>query len=374
MKKLSVLFAALCVSVAAFAAPIDVLVSEDVSYNDNIYLNKGKDKKESVISSTHAGLAYKGQLPESGLQLSAGGAVGYNAYTEKPGKNNFWDASANLGLENENLKVKNAFVFTSEPANSEQTDRVKRIGNNFSASYTTTHEKLFSVGITVGDIFNRYLASRMHGLNRNRVNAGARIYYNFTPKTNVFVEYMFGDTVYRKNTVNNSTAHKVGLGMNAQLASKLNGTAAITYDMRDYSHDKGNATNHPDLIGYYTSITWKATSRDTFTLSGSRDMEETTFGDNRFFADTLVGLTMRHQFNSKWGTGLLLGWEELRYKVKVNNRKRADELLTVRPEINYAFQDWLVGSIWYQYRTRNSNMDNYDYDNNKAGIMIRAIF
>lgn len=373
MKKVFVIFSALCAATAAFAAgPVDVLVSESVTYDDNIYLTKNNEK-ESFIFTTRAGLGYKGQLPESGLKVNAGGAVGYNAYTEKPSKNNFWESSLNAGISNENLSVNDAFLFTSEPANSEQTDRTKRLSNKFTASYTTTHEKLFSVGLSVGDNFNRYLASRMHYLNRNRVDVGAKIYYNFTPKSNVFVEYAFSDTVYRENQANNSVGHKVGLGINTQIASKVSGTAEITYDMRDYSHDRGFATNHPDLIGYYTALTWNATARDTFTLAGERDMEETIFGDNRYFADSVVSLAMKHQFNSKWAAALTTAWENLHYSVSVNDKKRNDNLFTVRPEVNYAFQDWLVGSVWYQFRTRNSNMD-YDYDSNKAGIMIRAIF
>lgn len=373
MKKVLVIFGALCACVSAFAAgPVDVLVSESVTYDDNIYLTKNNEV-ESAIFTTRAGLAYKNQLPQTGLNLTTGGAVGYNAYTKHPNQNNFWDGSANVGIENENLSVKNAFLFTSEPANSEQTDRTKRINNKFTASYVTTHEKLFSVGLSVGDDFNRYLASRMHYLNRNRVNAGAQIYYNFTPQSNVFVEYAFSDTVYRENQVNNSVGHRVGLGVNGQLAPKVTGTAKITYDMRDYSHDKGNATNHPDLLGYYAALTWKATARDTFTLSGERSMEETVFGDNRFFADTLVLLRAQHQFNSKWMAALSAGWEDLHYNVAVNNKKRNDNLFTIRPEVNYAFQDWLVAGVWYQFRTRNSNMD-YDYDSNKAGLTIRAIF
>ena len=374
MKKVFVVLGVFCAAVAAFAAgPVDVLVRESVTYDDNIYLTKNNEQA-SFISTTRAGLGYKGQLPESGLKVSAGGSLGYNAYTKHPNQNNFWDSSLSAGIANENLDVKNAFLFTSEPANSEQTDRTKRINNKFTASYTTTHEKLFSVGISVGDDFNRYLASRMHYLNRNRVNAGAQIYYNFTPKSNVFVEYAFSDTVYRENQVNNSVGHQVGLGVNGQLASKVSGTAKVTYDMRDYSHDKGNATNHPDLFGYYVSLTWKATARDTFTLAGERDMQETVFGDNRYFADTLVSLRAQHQFNTKWSASLMTGWEDLHYSMRTAGTKRNDSLFTVRPEVNYAFQDWLVGSIWYQFRTRNSNMDWADYSSNKAGIMLRALF
>ena len=384
MKKLSVLVLAALFALPAFAAkPVQFIVTEDITYDDNIYL---KDKsyskenptygkvQESFINTTRVGANYSGQLPQSDLTLKAGALVGYNAYTEKPSKNNYWDALGNVELANENIKVGDRLLYTSDPANNELTDRYKRMNNSAYASFKTTNKKLFSVGLSVGDIFDRYFDGKMEGLNRNRFNAGAQVYYNFNTKTNLFVEYMFSDIVYKTNGDNNSTGHTVGLGINGQIAPKVTGTAKVTYAMRDYSHDLAGYENKPDLFGYYAALTWKATAQDTVRLSGERKMEETLYGMNRYFADSLVSLYGQHKFNSKWAVGLTLGYEDMSYARYTEGQKRHDNLYTLRPQVDYMFKDWLMGSLWYQYRGRHSNSQKFEYDSDKVGISLKALF
>ena len=377
MKQISILALAILLTVPAFAAgPVQFIATEDVTYDDNIYL-KDKDygdKKSSFISTTRVGTNYKSQLPDSGLNLTAGALVGYNAYTEKPSKNNYWDAAGTVELANEQLKLGDRLLFTSDPANSAITERYKRLNNDVYASFKTSNEKLFSVGISLQDLFDRYFESEMSYLNRNRFNAGAQVYYNFNTQTNLFVEYMFSDIVYKTNQESNSTGHSVGLGVNGQIAPKVTGTAKVTYNMRDYSHDKGDASNHPDLFGYYAALTWKATARDTVRLSGERRMEETLYGDNRYFADTLIALYGQHKFNSQWAASLTLAWEDMAYDKRELDKKRNDNLYTVRPQVDYLFKEWLMAGVWYQFRTRQSNTKYFEYDNNKVGISVKALF
>ena len=377
MKKLLILALAAILSVPTFAAtPVKFLVTEDISYDDNIYLKKGEEKKDSFISTTRVWADYKAQIPGSSLNLKAGALVGYNAYTEKPGKNNYWDALGTVEMANQYFKLGDRALYTSDPANSALTERVKRLNNTAYASYQTSHEKLISFGLMAEDIYDHYYKSYMDYLNRNRVNAGVQVFYNFNSKTNLFAEYMFSDIVYQENGNNNSIGHQVGLGVNGQIAPKVTGTAKVTYAMRDYSHDLAGASNHPDLFGYYAALTYKPTQRDTFTLSGERKMEETLYDANRYFADTLVALNARHKFNNKLSASLTLGWEDMSYSRRATweSKRRSDSLYTIRPQVDYMFRDWLMAGVWYQYRTRTSDAKWAEYENNKAGVFVKAMF
>ena len=62
------------------------------------------------------------------------------------------------------------------------------------------------------------------------------------------------------------------------------------------------------------------------------------------------------------------------YAKRVDNTKRKDDLYIVRPELDYQFKDWLSAGVWYQFRTRNSNTERFEYDNNKAGVFVKAVF
>ena len=374
MKKLAIVFLTVLMAWPAAASPVTFKVSEDFSYDDNIYLTDGNET-DSFISSTQVGAEYKANIPGSGLELTADGMVGYNAYTEDSSTNNFWNAAGNVALQNDWLNVGDRFLFTSDPANSSLTDRAERIQNIGYVSFKTSSEKKFGVGFTADDVFDRYMKSEWSGLNRNRVNLGAQLYYNVSPKTNFFVEYNYSDISYEDNKANESVGNSVGLGVNGQIASKVTGTAKITYDMRDYDHSVAGISDYNDLVGYYVSLEWQPTSRNTVRLSGQRRMEETLYENNRYFADTLISLYVSQKVYDKWTASLTLSWEDMNYAHANNDgTKRSDGLYTIRPEVDYQFKDWLSAGVWYQFRNRDSNVNGADYNSNKAGVFVKALF
>lgn len=380
MKKLLILVFAACVALPAMAAgSVHFMASEDISYDDNIYLTKD-DEKDSVISSTHVGAEYKAPVPGTGLQMAATGVVGYNAYTEKPSKNNYWDALANIGLSNDMFTIGDKFLYTSDPANNAETERAKRLQNDASIAWKSSQDNMFGLGITLGDIYNYYIDKDWERLNRNRFNAGVQFDYNMSSKTNLFVEYMFSDITYNTNKVNNSNGHMFGLGINGQLAPKVSGTAKATYALRDYEHDIVGADNHNGLFGYYAAVEYKPTSNDIVRLSGERSMEETTFGTaygyNRYYVDTNVSLYGAHKFMNKWTAALTLAYDNMAYPkaIAAGTDKRKDDYFSVRPEVSYQFKDWLSAGVWYSFTTRRSNMSFAEYDRNRAGIYAKALF
>ena len=379
MKKASVLLLLVALVAAMPAAaqkPLHFTASETVTYDDNIYLTKD-DTKDSFISTTRVGAEYAAHVPSTGLKLTADAGVGYNAYTENHSKNNFWEALGGLELANDNLTIGDRILYTTDPANNAQTERHKRLNNNGYISYVTSHDKMFGLGFYASDILDRYFESEMQYLNRNRVNLGTRLYYNMSAKTHFFAEYTYSDIDYQKEEgkVKNSHGHSVGLGVDGQIASKVTGTAKVTYDMRDYERELEGADKYNDLVGYYVALTWRPSTRNLIRLSGERSMEETFYGGvNRYFANTLVSLYGAHKLTDKLTASLTLAWDNMDYAKRVDNTKRKDDLYIVRPELDYQFKDWLSAGVWYQFRTRNSNTERFEYDNNKAGVFVKAVF
>ncbi len=376
MNKLVVLFLAAFVALPVMAQqPLRFVASEEVSYNDNIYLT-ANDEKDSVISSTRVGANYQTNIPGSGLGLAATGLVGYNVYTEKPSKNNYWDVLADVKLSNDTFKVGDKFIYTSDPANNALTDRAKRLQNNGYLSWQSSKEKTLGIGFNVSDIYDYYIDKDWDALNRNRFNAGAQLNYNVSSKTNFFAEYVFSDITYNTNKVNNSNGNTFGLGVNGQLAPKVTGTAKATYAMREYEHDKAGADNYADLAGYYLEVEWKPTNNDVLRLSGERRMEETTYVANRYYVDTAISLYAGHKFLKKWTASVTFTYDNMAYPkaVVAGADKRKDDLYSVRPELDYQFKDWLSAGVWYNFSTRRSNEGYAKYDRNRAGIFARALF
>ncbi|MDD6152440.1 MAG: outer membrane beta-barrel protein [Elusimicrobia bacterium] len=375
MKKLLFLAVCLCATSFASAGELNVIVSEDLSYDDNIYLTDGNEK-DSFISSTKAGVNYKNPIAGTGLELNATALGGYDAYTEDNGKNGFWNAYANLDVKNETFNIGDSFLYTSDQANSELTERAKRLNNNVYLSAKTSTDKMFGLGLTVNDSYDYYLDNPWkYDLTRNRVNAGVQAFYNISAKTSAFVEYVYTNISYRDNTDNDSNGNTIGVGVEGKLAPKLSGVAKLNYVMRDYSTDLAGYNSYEDMLGYYVALEWNATAKDTVRLSGERRFEESTYENNRYFADTLISLYGGHKLTDKFTAGLTLAYENMDYNhVNRAGTKRTDDLFTVRPQLDYQFQEWLSAGVWYQWRTRNSNTHGNDYDSNKGGVFVKAVF
>ena len=380
MKKLVFL-----ISILAFAAALTLnasdlkfMASEDLSYDDNIYLTNG-NRIGSAISSTKIGALYDLVIPNSSLKGKFSAVGGYNAYQKHNHKNGFWDALVNAEFGNDLFKIGDRFLLTSDPANLELTDREQRINNNVYASYRTSSRDTLSLGLKVSDEINKYTTGgNIKNLDRNRVNVGAGIYYNVSEKTSLLAEYTFTSLAYESNHENNSNGGMVALGVEGKLAPKVNGEAKISYNYRNYSHDKAGCDNYGDLLGYNVAITWEPTTQNLLRLSGTRDFEETLYVNNRYFISTGVKLYGSQKIMDKFTAGLTLAYENLSYP-KANNQgvKRSDDVYTIRPEVNYQFKEWLSAGVWYQFRRRTSDAQDtvsWYYFNNKAGAFIKAIF
>lgn len=370
MKKLTVLLFVCFFTAAAFAeSPFKFAISEAVKYDDNIYLTE-KDKKGSLISSTQLFADYLSQIPNSSLKIGLGANVGYNAYSENSSRNNYFNAGAKAFIENQYFKLSERFIYTSEQVNNELTDRSDRINNDVSFKVRTSREKTFSVGLVASDIYDRYMRNDKSGLNRNRFNIGAQVFYNISPRTSIFVEDVVSTIHYEVNTYNDSNQNSVALGIEGNITEKITGLAKISYDYRDYKKDN---TDKANLLGYMVSLTYKPLQTNSFSLIGKRDYEETTYVNNRYYVSTLVNLLATQKLTQKLDVSLLLSYENMDYPNRIVNDFRVDDFYAVKPSINYKFMDSLIGGLWYKYKTKHSNVA-ADYTDNTVGLDVKFMF
>lgn len=363
----------LVVTVAYADKPLQFIFSEDISYDDNIYLTKD-DKISSAISSTQLYAKYLNTIPNTGLKFGANANIGYNAYTENPAKNDYLNAGAGFNVGNNKFTLDEKFLYTADPATSELTERAKRINNIASFRFKTSLEKMFSVGFLVSDVFDRYMDNEYKSLNRNRVNAGAQLYYNVSPKTSFYFAYLYSIIKYENNDKNNSNGNSFILGVNGNVTQKVKGTAQVSYDTRNYDEDIENADSNFGIFGYLLSLTYEPTRRDTIILSGERKMEEATFANNRYYVSTGVGLEYKHSFYQRWTLGLLAAYENIGYPETVEDVNRNDDLIKVKPSLEYKFKEYLFASVWYQFRNKSSNYDGVEYSDNKVGLQVKVCF
>jgi len=375
MKKITLLFALMFFSVSVIYAdkPLKFIFSEDIGYDDNIYLSN-EDKTGSAVSSTQLFAEYLVNIPNTGLKFGANANVGYNAYLESPAKNDYMNAGAGLNIGNRFFSVEEEFLYTADPATSELTDRAKRINNYASFKIKTSSEKMFSIGFLVSDILDKYIDDQYENLNRNRINIGAQAYYNLSSRTSFYIGYLFSNINYEDNEYSNSIGNSFILGVNGTVAQKIKGSAQISYDMRNYDKEGDGLEKDADIFGYLLSLTYEPTNRSSIILSGERKIEESVFTNNRYYISTEVGIEYKQKIFQKWEAGLFVSYENIDYPGKIDGVNRYDDLINVKPSIEYQFKEYLFASLWYQFRNRTSNCSMAEYTNNKVGIQVKLCF
>ncbi|MCL2390493.1 MAG: outer membrane beta-barrel protein [Endomicrobia bacterium] len=381
MKKilLSVLAVALSVTVS-FAGDLSFVFTERVSYDDNIYFTN-EDTESSMISTTKLGLNYESLIPSTNISLKAGILGGYNYYMTDPSVNSYFDALVYVSGEHDYFNVSNTFLFTSDPANSALTERAERINNTTDLYFISSRDKDFAIGIGGKNTYDSYIKEEFDYLSRNRIDALVDLFYTVMPKTRLFVNYTHSIIDYSKNEANNSSGDSIGLGIKGDLSERITALAKVSYDMRDYANDKvdslGNvAENETSLVGYLVSVKWDPTYSTSLTLSGNRAAQETLYDLNRYYISTSVSLYASQKIYDKYSASVLGSYEDMAYPIEIagSDVLRNDEFLRVRPAVEMEIFENGKIAVFYEYSTRTSNIEVFEYVNNSTGIEFKFAF
>jgi len=374
MKKIFVLlFVFGLVVPSLYAKTFNFKIVEDLIYDDNIYYTD-KDTEGSFLSSTKLYANFLSKIPSTSINVDANAHVGYNAYTEDFYNNSYMDAGLDLKLNNRFFDFRESFTYTSDPANNSFNERAERINNDVYLGYTSNKEKKLGFGVYAQDILDDYLKERYEYLNRNRVNLGAKLFYNFNPKKSVYLGYQYSNIDYSKNTFNNSNGNSYFLGATGEITAKIKGTAQVSYDDRHYNKKYEDSLENGNLIGFLADVTYKPFYSTTISLLGQRKMEETFFANNRYYISTNVNLAFKQLLFRKWTFGLAFGYENMEYPISVEGMDRDDNYFTFTPSVDFKVKDILSIGVWYQNRNRLSNMESKNYLSNKTGVRVAVFF
>lgn len=374
MKKILFLFIFLFLGISSsYGKPLTFKISEDVSYDDNIYLTDN-DERDSFIRSTQVMARYKNKIPESSINIDANANLGYNSYSEDSTINNYVNAGVGLKLNNKNFDFRENFIYTSDPANLSLRLRSRRVNNDIYLGYSSNKEKRLGYGLFIQDILDNYIEHIFKYLSRNRINLGFKLFYNFTSKKSAYLGYQYSNISYLENDYSNSNGNSIFLGITGEITPKTKGTVQLSYDDRHYNKNNKDSISNGNVIGYLVNVTYKPYYSTTLSLDGNRKMEESSFGKNRYYISTSVYLTVKQMLFKKFMFRTSVGYENMEYPIAVNNSHRTDDYFTIIPGIDYDFEKYFSVGLWYQYRNKNSNFNYEGYSDNKCGIKVSFSF
>ena len=355
----------LCLFFADIAAAgvLQLHASEEISFEDNIYLTP-EGEKASLITTPKIGAEYFGRVPESSIVGDLHATAGYHLYSYKTEQNSYPDVLLHTHFKNDFFEFGDRYLYSSDSASQEITERAKRYKNLVFFSLRTDPRNSIGFGVRAQNTTDYYTSTPFKFLkrfNRNCISLYGLMYYNFSPLTNVFLEYGHHERKYYIAKDNNSKGTSFALGMEGFISPVIEAKAKVSYAFRDYRFKVPSAINFVNTLGFYFAVDWKPRSKNEVRIMAQRYLEETVYGENRFFTAFDTSVYMLHKFTEKYYVSLQFGYHVLDYAKVIDGVQRYDKLYSIRPEIGYEFKDWLLAGVWYRHTKRNSTLYVADY-------------
>ncbi|MFH0926803.1 MAG: outer membrane beta-barrel protein, partial [bacterium] len=350
------------------------------TYDDNIFLTNITEKDDFITTVT-PGIAFR--LPKNENLFTLSYLVDLNSFSDYDDQNyqnhvlsGLADIRSPSGLY---LTLKDTYLYTSDPANSELTDRQERQTNLGSASLGKLFGERFELALTYDNEVIDYKDVRYREENRDRQAIGTTLYFRVLPKTSLLLEYNYGEINYYDGGYDDSSFNIISTGLRWDATAKISGTIKGGYEWRDYKNEDFIRRNDKDLWVIAGDIQGNLTEQAKLSLLLKRGLIESTFTNNSYFINSRVALKLDQKIGEKFA--VLPGgyYEKSEYPEAVvdpltnNTKDREDDLVGLELELNYQIQEWLKAGLGYKYLSRESNFDSYDYIDNRVFATLSAV-
>ncbi len=262
--------------------------------------------------------------------------------------------------ENYNIRANNTFLFTSDRAGTEFTQRILRKEDTFNAVLEMEFNKLaFDVGYSFYII--DYLSDTLDQVDRYENSGWVTGYVQVAPKTRVLAEYKYKNIKYTDDSPRDANAHYALLGVTGQIAPKVTGTAKVGFEYKKY--DNSSPTDFTNAVAMI-DLDWTPTERTNVHFGYEREAFESVFRDNNYYAGDHFKLNFKHKLPRNFAV-IVNGMYFLNQYPKEregDNDKRTDNIWAVGPRLEYYWKEYLVAGVGYRFKQRDSNVADRSYD------------
>lgn len=347
-----------------------------VQYDDNVFLEPDNEKDDIIVTLT----------PGVGLELPFDDHLftfDYHAdinrftdYSSQDATEHYVSGDLELNFQQDlTFNIYDDYKRVYDRPSTEDTTRVKRADNTIGIKGKLQKERL---GVQLGyEHFTRdYLSEDTYDVYDRNENIYSLVLTHQTfPKTELLLEYDFGQVRYDEDVRSDSDYHQILVGAVGQVTEKTTATVKAGYQMRDYDRD-----SEPDFDTgvLYSELIHKFSNRDALKLSFLRSAEESTYDVNNYYKIENVTAIYDHYFTAK-----LLGFVNGLYQINsyprestegTETKKRKDKYYSLGAGLRYYMKEWLTLTLKAEHIARDSNFGVYDYDENLFTVSARAEF
>ncbi len=353
-------------------------LATSTEYTDNVFLGP-RDTESDFTYTISPGLALEYQRPPTFLSL------GYRAdilrYVEQDEFNAVHHTVLASGRTEVGRRLKlsvddqfrRTTDFVGQPV-PELAERVARFENALKADVEYFVVERFGVGFGYRFFVVDYQAADFDALDRQDHLGAVNLFYRIFPRTSVFVEYGYQVVRYDIGAVaetRDSEAHKGQLGVRGDLTAKTTLQFKAGAERKDFDDP-----TQPDFEGFIMEgeAIWRYREPSQVRVFVSRANLESTAAGTNTYVTTYGGLEVRHTLGRQWLVTLvgLAGVADYPRSTTVAGEERLDRFYAAGIGIRYQFRPWLGVEVGYQLQVRNSNIEDFDFteDRVRAGVIL----
>lgn len=359
---------------------VSPFLSERVEYETNVFQVPSRSQDDVVFKTIPGFLVEYGAGPHWV-------SLGYRAEILKWLRLNNQDAThhillAQLHLEFNRLRfdLKENFVHTTDPPGTELTGRIESDTNSLLPNVEYRLTDRFSVGANAEWIHVRF--PTIPELDRDEYLGGVSVFWKFLPKTDLGLNYNYGQKVFDSDATRDVRRHVVLLRLRGELTPRITSTLRIGYEDRQPTHDNPGIVGYRGLVGG-GDVVYRPTDRTTLTLLTDRSVQESIFENALYYVSTTGTLVLAHQFTPKLTVSGRVTGGQNDYPVKAPvdpnnpaglNKFRKDTIVGWGASAFYDIQRWLRVGLDFLHLERDSNIPFFSFKDDKIAGSVTLQF
>lgn len=349
---------------------INPYVSLSETFSDNIFYTSTDTKRDAVTTTTPGvRLTLPFRIHQANLEYYSV-FTRYDKYTEENTTDYHGNAAVDLHFGKLlGLKLSDQYVKGHEPRGASATGFIEIYKTNtatVSASYRLAD--LSKLQIDYSPTIWRFETSNFR--NRDEGLVSGYVYYNFLPKTSVFLEYDRKNVVYSQKTLElDSTESGILAGLAWEISARSKGMIKGGAVRKDYRH---SAKKDFEGLALSADVRHEFTANTAVLLNGQRKVNETSLPGSRYFTTTGAYAELTRKIRRKLAGFVKgsLGEDKYSDVVPPDTTVRVDRSAMTGGGLRYTMKDWLAFGLEYSNRTRHSNITVNNY--NEHATMITA--
>jgi hypothetical protein len=351
--------------------------TERMTYETNVFQVPSNSQADAIFKTIPGFLADYTFGPHSATLGYRAEILNYLTLTSQDTVNHAAVAQLRLDFPKTLLNIRDDFVKTTDPPNSELTGPIASITNVLApeAEYRITNR--LAVGANYSWTYVRFPNNDQvaDDLDRDEHLYGASVFWKIRPKADIRLNYNYGNKFFSNETDRDVTRHQVLVAVRGDLTAKLSSTFRIGLEKRDPDSSFQPGYFGPIMGGDFV---YRPTERTTLTLITDRSVQESTFGDVPFFVTTSGAFGVQQVLWNKFTASLrgTIGQSQYPSKQTLDGQTdwRNDLFYAYGVGLDYEIQPWITVGIEYLHIGRHSNFNQFDFQDDKFTAKVLLQF